>query len=61
MDENEAIELLGKLKSFMENTNKQIETLIIMKPIYFKEHNKEASNGKERSGERSKKGRDKRS
>jgi len=29
MNENEAIELLGKLKSFMEGTNKQIETLII--------------------------------
>ena len=28
MDENEAVELLGKLKNFMENTNKQIETLI---------------------------------
>ena len=28
MEEHEAIELLNKLKSFMENTNKQIETLI---------------------------------
>ena len=28
MNEGEAIELLNKLKSFMENTNKQIETLI---------------------------------
>lgn len=28
MDENEAIELLGKLKSFIENTNMQITTLI---------------------------------
>jgi hypothetical protein len=29
MEEKEAIDLLGKLKSFMENTSKQIETLII--------------------------------
>jgi hypothetical protein len=29
MDENEAIILLGKLKDFMENTNKQIQTLAI--------------------------------
>ena len=28
MNETDAVELLGKLKSFMENTNKQIETLI---------------------------------
>ncbi len=28
MDELEAIKLLGKLKSFMEDTNKQISTLI---------------------------------
>jgi hypothetical protein len=28
MEEKDAIELLDKLKSFMENTNKQIETLI---------------------------------
>lgn len=28
MTEKEAIELLNKLQSFMENTNKQIETLI---------------------------------
>lgn len=28
MTEEEAVELLGKLKSFMENTNKQIESLI---------------------------------
>jgi len=28
MNENEAIDLLGKLKSFMDNTNKQISTLI---------------------------------
>ncbi len=29
MEEKEAIELLNKLKFFMENTNKQIETLIM--------------------------------
>ena len=28
MTEDEAIKLLDKLQSFMENTNKQIETLI---------------------------------
>ena len=28
MDEQEAIKLLGKLKSFMEDTNKQLTTLI---------------------------------
>ena len=28
MTEQEAIELLGKLESFMKNTNEQIETLI---------------------------------
>ncbi len=28
MNENEAIDLLAKLKSFIEETNKQIETLI---------------------------------
>jgi len=28
MEENEAIKLLDKLKSFMEDTNKQIQTLI---------------------------------
>jgi hypothetical protein len=28
MTETEAIEMLGKLKDFMVNTNKQIETLI---------------------------------
>jgi len=28
MNEQEAVDLLGKLKSFMEETNKQITTLI---------------------------------
>ena len=30
MEEKDAIELLGKLKSFMEGTNKQIEKLILL-------------------------------